>query len=233
MKCPQLLKDSVVSKVRVIQRVRRAEKADLPGIVAIHQEAFSHFFLTQLGRVFLYRYYELVLRYRAGILLVSEGSDGPEGFACGFVDPEEFYALMRRRRRSFALPVLAALVRRPSLCAQIIRGMRGVKRQASQRTAQSCELSSIAVSPKAGGRGVGKALVKAFLDAAWSWGAHHVTLDTDADNNETANALYQRAGFQFCRRYEKCKGRWMNEYIIRREIDELGVTFHEKTANQY
>ena len=233
MKCPQLMHSSSLPKIRVIQRVRRAEKADLPSIVAIHQEAFSHFFLTQLGSVFLYRYYELVLRYRAGILVVSEGSDGPEGFACGFADPEEFYALMRRRRWSFALPVLAALVRHPSLCAQIIRGMRAVKRQASQRTAQSCELSSIAVSPKAGGRGVGKALVKAFLDEAWSWGADHVTLDTDAEDNETANALYQRAGFQFCRRYEKGKGRWMNEYIIRRETDELGVTFHEKTATQY
>jgi glycosyltransferase involved in cell wall biosynthesis/ribosomal protein S18 acetylase RimI-like enzyme len=233
VKCPLLMKDSVIPKIRVIQRVRRAERADLPGIVAIHQEAFSHFFLTQLGRVFLHRYYELVLRYRAGILLVTEGSDGLEGFACGFADPEEFYALMRRRRWSFALPVLSALVRRPSLAAQIVRGMQRVELQASKRTAQSCELSSIAVSPKAGGRGVGKTLVKAFLDAAWSWGAHHVTLDTDADDNETANALYQRAGFQFCRRYEKCQGRWMNEYIIHREIDELGDTLHEQTANRY
>ncbi len=232
MKCPELMNRSSIPKIRVIQRVRRAEKADLVRIVEIHQEAFSHFFLTQLGRGFLYRYYDLVLRYRAGILLVSEGSEGLEGFACGFADPDEFYALMRRRRRSFVLPVLSALVRRPSLTAQIVRGMRRVERQASQRTAQSCELSSIAVSPEAGGRGVGKALVKAFLDAAWSWGAQHVILDTDADDNETANALYQRAGFQFCRRYEKCKGRWMNEYVMHREVDEPGVTFHEKTANR-
>src|SRR5260370_12798555 len=158
MKCPALIKSSVLPKIRVIQRVRRAEKADLVRIVEIHQEAFSHFFLTQLGRGFVYRYYDLVLRYRAGILLVSEGSEGLEGFACGFADPDEFYALMRRRRRSFVLPVLSALVRRPSLTAQIVRGMRRGERQASQRTAQSCELSSIAVSPEAGGRGVGKAL---------------------------------------------------------------------------
>ena len=109
------IESSVLPKIRVIQRVRRAEKADLARIVAIHQEAFSHFFLTQLGRGFLYRYYDLVLRYRAGILLVSEGSDGLEGFACGFADPEEFYALMRRRKASFALPVLSSLLRRPSL----------------------------------------------------------------------------------------------------------------------
>jgi len=233
MKCPALMNSSVLPKIRVIQRVRRAEKADLPRIVAIHQEAFSHFFLTRLGRGFLYRYYDLVLRYRAGILLVSEGSDGLEGFACGFADPEEFYALMRRRRRSFLAPVLSALVRRPSLAAEIARGIGRVERRASLRTAQSCELSSIAVSPEAGGRGVGKALVKAFLDAAWLWGAHHVTLDTDADDNETANALYQRSGFQFCRRYEKSKGRWMNEYVIHREVEELGDAFHEKTAYRY
>src|SRR5690242_7972863 len=80
MKCRALMKTPILPKIRVIQRVRRAERADLPGIVAIHQKAFSHFFLTQLGGAFLYRYYELVLRYRAGILLVSEESDGLEGF---------------------------------------------------------------------------------------------------------------------------------------------------------
>ena len=232
-KRPRLTKSSVIPQIRAIQRVRRAQEIDLPGIVTIHQEAFSHFFLTQLGRVFLYRYYRLVLRYRAGILLVSEGSGGLDGFACGFADPEEFYALMRRRRRSFALPVLYAVFRRPSLASRIISGTRRVGQQASQRTVQACELASIAVSSGAGGRGVGKALVRAFLDEAWSSGAQHVSLDTDADANETANTLYQRSGFQFCRRYEKCKGRWMNEYIMHREDEELGDAFHEKTANQY
>ena len=74
MKCPPLTRSSVMPKVRVIPRVRRAKETDLPGIVAIHRAAFSDFFLTKLGPAFLYRYYKLVLGYRSGILLVSEGS---------------------------------------------------------------------------------------------------------------------------------------------------------------
>jgi ribosomal protein S18 acetylase RimI-like enzyme len=233
MKCPPLTRSSVMPKVRVIQRVRRAKETDLPGIVAIHQDAFSNFFLSQLGRAFLRQYYGLVLRYRAGILLVSEGSGGLEGFACGFADPEKFYALMSRSRIAFALPVLFAVLRHPSLAAQIIRSMRRVEQQALRPTAQACELSSIAVNPDAGGRGVGKALAKAFLDEAWSSGAQHVTLDTDADGNEAANALYQGAGFQLCRRFEKYKGRWMNEYVIHRESEDLRDAFNGKTANRY
>ena len=55
--------------------VRHATTNDLPGIVDIHQKAFSHFFLTQLGSEFLRNYYALVLDYRAGIMLVSEGPE--------------------------------------------------------------------------------------------------------------------------------------------------------------
>ena len=41
-------------------------------------------------------YYALVLDYRTGIMLVSERPGVLEGFACGFVDPAEFYQLMWR-----------------------------------------------------------------------------------------------------------------------------------------
>src|SRR3989442_15994819 len=81
--------------------VRKAEKKDIPAIVEIHRQAFDNFFLTRLGRGFLRQYYELVLNYRAGILLVSESRDGIEGFACGFVQPRQFYRMMRSRGWTF------------------------------------------------------------------------------------------------------------------------------------
>ena len=81
--------------------VRQATPGDLPGIVNIHRKAFSQFFLTKLGSEFLSSYYDLVLHYRAGIMLVSEGPGGLEGLVCGFVDPAEFYRLMWRSRGNF------------------------------------------------------------------------------------------------------------------------------------
>lgn len=65
--------------------VREATANDLPGIVSIHQRAFSNFFLTRLGGEFVRRYYALVLDYPAGIVLVSESRGILDGFACGFL----------------------------------------------------------------------------------------------------------------------------------------------------
>src|ERR1700743_356654 len=90
------------------ERVRTATGDDLPGIVSIHQKAFSNFFLTQLGPKFLQKYYSLVLTYHSGITLVSEEQYVLKGFACGFVDPVHFYRLMWRTKLAFALPVASA-----------------------------------------------------------------------------------------------------------------------------
>jgi glycosyltransferase involved in cell wall biosynthesis/ribosomal protein S18 acetylase RimI-like enzyme len=196
--------------------VRSATPSDLPGIVDIHQKAFSHFFLTRMGAGFLRLYYELVLSYRAGIVLVSENRGVLNGFVCGFANPSEFYRQMWRHRRIFALPALAALLRHPSLAANIAHGVRRIQNSVLQGPPQSCELSSIAVTPEAAGSGVGRGLLRSFLEQSWSRQAQCVYLTTDAEGNDAANALYRQAGFQHCRRFLQRKGRWMNEYVFRR-----------------
>ena len=199
--------------------VRPATAEDLAGIVTIHQKAFSSFFLTRLGNEFLRRYYALVLHYRAGMVLVSERCGVLEGFVCGFVEPPEFYRLMWRNKRTFALPALSALVRHPSLASGMLYGVQRVQTSASEGPARSCELSSIAVAPEACGNGLGRALVQAFVAWASSMDAQCVYLTTDADGNEQANAMYRQVGFQHTQRFLQRKGRWMNEYVI----DGLGL----------
>ncbi|HKA00086.1 MAG TPA: GNAT family N-acetyltransferase [Candidatus Solibacter sp.] len=196
--------------------VRQAAVEDLPAIVRVHLKAFSHFFLTRLGSEFLHRYYDLVLHYRAGILLVSEWQGALNGFACGFLNPAEFYGLMWRNGWTFVRPALSALVRHPYLATGVMRGVQKIQTSASRAAVGSCELSSIAVAPEAGGSRLGRTLVEAFLAQAWSMDAQCIYLTTDADGNEPANALYQKSGFQRVRRFLQCKGRWMNEYVIDR-----------------
>jgi ribosomal protein S18 acetylase RimI-like enzyme len=195
--------------------VRQATPEDLPGIVNIHQKAFSKFFLTKLGGDFLRSYYDLVLHYRAGIMLVGQGPEALEGLVCGFVDPAEFYRLMWRSRRNFMLPVLTALLRHPSLATKVLDGVHRIQTRESEWPAGSCELSSIAVTPEAGGNGLGKALMHAFLAQARAMDAHCVYLTTDADGNDAANAFYRDVGFQHTRRFLQRKDRWMNEYVIK------------------
>jgi ribosomal protein S18 acetylase RimI-like enzyme len=130
------------------------------------------------------------------------------------VEPAEFYKLMWYSKLDFAIPALSALVHHPSLAAGVLQGVRRIQASASEGRPRSCELASIAVSPEAGGNGLGKALVTAFVGQARSMDAQCVYLTTDADGNESANALYRQAGFQQTRRFLQRRGRWMNEYVI-------------------
>ena len=193
--------------------------SDLRAIVTIHQRAFSEFFLTRLGSEFLQKYYGLVLQYPAGIMLVTEDRGLLEGFVCGFVDPPEFYRLMDRNRIMFVLPVLSALARNPLLTAKVWHGVNRIQAMASEGSARTCELSSIAVVPEAGGNGHGKTLIQAFLSQAWSMNAERVYLTTDAERNDSANTFYRKAGFQQTRSFLQRKGRWMNEYVASRGAD--------------
>ncbi|HKE24419.1 MAG TPA: GNAT family N-acetyltransferase [Bryobacteraceae bacterium] len=194
--------------------VRHAAVPDLPRIVEIHQRSFANFFLTRLGSEFLHRYYNLVLDYRSGIVLVSERQNALQGFACGFVDPADFYQRMWRARLTFAIPVLSALIRHPSLMMKVLYGVRRIQSTASRWPERSCELSSIAVVPEKTGSGCGKALIESFLNKARSMDAHCVFLTTDAEGNDAANAFYRNVGFQQTRRFRQGGGRWMNEYAI-------------------
>lgn len=194
--------------------IRRAAARDLARIVEIHQESFANFFLTRLGSEFLRRYYSLVLDYHSGIILVSERQSALQGFACGFVNPADFYERMWRAKLTFSVPVLSALVRQPHLIKKVLYGVRRIHTNASAWPERSCELSSIAVAPEGTGNGFGKALIEAFLAQARSMSARCVFLTTDAEGNDAVNAFYRNVGFRHTRRFLQSEGRWMNEYVI-------------------
>ena len=67
-----------------------------------------------------------------------------------------------------------------------------------RRASSIVQLASIAVAPKAGGRGVGATLLEAAEREASRHGARRVRLEARPDN-EPARALYRRAGY---RRFE-------------------------------
>jgi ribosomal protein S18 acetylase RimI-like enzyme len=194
--------------------VREATASDIPGIVSIHQKAFSNFFLTRLGGEFLRMYYTLVLNYHSGIMLVSDERKTLRGFACGFIDPTGFYHSMWQAKMTFAPPVLSALARHPSLITRVLHGVQRVHAPTVNWPERSCELSSIAVAPEVLGKGIGKDLMRAFLAQARLMEARCVYLTTDAERNGAANAFYRDIGFEQTRRFLRPEKRWMNEYVI-------------------
>ena len=197
--------------------VRVATEADLPGIVAVHRDAFDGFFMTRLGPRFLREYYRTVCEFASGIALVATSApDRCAGFAVGFVNPQAFYRQLRARRLCLLMAALPALFRSPSLWPR----MRGNSRRVAAASREdfshwTSELSSIGVIPAAQGQGIGRKLVAAFLEHSERMGARQVSLTTDALDNHTVNQFYQSLGFQIVDTIGAPGQRQMHSYLFR------------------
>jgi len=195
--------------------IRAVQANDLPQVVAIHQQAFKGFHMTLLGPRFLARYYQTVLDYPYSIFLAAVDDARMLGFVAGFVNPPQFYAMLRARKRALALAAATHLVLRPHLWRRTLSSLRRAQSLADTGDQPHlAELASIGVSPAAQGRGVGKALTLAFLDATRQRQATEVMLTTDAHNNDAVNRFYQNLGFQCIRQFWHTPDRLMNEYRI-------------------
>jgi GNAT superfamily N-acetyltransferase len=183
----------------------------------VHAAAFQGFFLAELGERFLTAYYRTVLDYSAGVFLVAEREGRVVGFVAGFLRPAEFYQMMSDRKWRFVVPALLGIARRPGLLVRIIRRSKRVlsgKASDAPRAATACELSSVAVDPRTGGKGVGKKLVHKFMEDAAAIGAHEVFLTTDAEGNDAVNRFYLNLGFRCVRTFVQDGDRQMNEYAM-------------------
>lgn len=196
-------------------KFRSALPEDLRGVIRIHKQAFTGFFLTKLGPGFLVKYYRLIMEQPDGILLVAEDDPDIAGFVAGFGSPASFYHEMKRRKVSFALAAIPALLRTPRIWPRLLLDFREVRNGADPAFARASgrgELSSIGVAPAWSGRGIGRGLLAAFIVRAKEIGLNAISLTTDADNNDAVNEFYRKAGFQLERTFTQKDGRRMNEY---------------------
>jgi len=205
--------------------LRQATWADLDGIVAAHTAAFPGFFLTELGAGFLRTYYRAVLDFDGGLMLVADMDGRVAGFVAGFADPRRFYAVFRRQPLTFAPAIVAGLLRRPWLVGRIVARIgsvlhRGRDQRDDRRAGNACELSSLAVDPRARRRGIGRKLVVAFVAEARERGLDVVRLTTDACGNDQVNAFYANLGFQLVSR-DGAATRPMNEYELALRTGDL------------
>lgn len=195
------------------QGYREAEISDIPRIVRIHEVAFPGFFMTMLGPIFLEDYYRLVFSYPDKVFWVKEGKDGLEGFVSGFLNPGVFYTILRTQRWRLIGPILMRICTHPRLIPRLFASYTQAQRSSKEEESGVCELSSIAVSPNLGGRGIGRGLMCAFLGATRGK-ARLIELTTDADGNEAVNSFYRNLGFTLVGSYERSKGRRMNRYRL-------------------
>jgi glycosyltransferase involved in cell wall biosynthesis/ribosomal protein S18 acetylase RimI-like enzyme len=204
--------------------VRAIRRADVPAAVRIHVEAFKGFFLTELGPAFLRELYAGFCDRPEGLGYVAEQDGRIVGVVAGTTTPAGFFSkLLLERWPAFSVAALPAVVRRPGALGRVLRAVRYRGEEPPALGKQVALLSSIAVDPSAHGKGLGGALVRAFVDGAAERGVEQVYLTTDGADNDAVNAFYQRIGFTLDGSFLTPEGRPMNRYAIETE-EELRKT---------
>ena len=198
----------------VVRNVHASEKKLINEIVEIHLNTFQGFFLTFMGRGFLYQMYRSYCEGKKSGLLVAEENGKPLGFLAYSGDLSGLYKYMiKKRLLAFAWYSVGAFLRKPAVFLKLVRAF--LKPSESRREESYMELASIGVAPEVKTKGIGSRLVDE-LKSITDWEEYaYITLETDAVNNEGTNLFYKKNGFVLEREYETSEGRKMNEYRFR------------------
>ena len=189
-------------------------------VVAVHLQAFPDFFLTFLGTGFLEEFYKSFLYDEQGIGFVAIENGKILGAIVGPFKPAGYFKrLLLKKWYAFCFASIGAVLRKPKVIKRLFRAVfyRGQAPQDKDRAL----LSSIAVSPDAQGKGVGKALVMKWLDAVSARGGKGAFITTDAKNNNSVNSFYHSLGWKLESTYETPEGRKMNRYVYDFENSEV------------
>ena len=195
---------------------RDANSSDIEGVVATHATAFPAFFLTRLGPQFLTQLYRAFREESGGVCVVALLGDEVVGFVSGTIEPEGFFRkVLRRRWAGFLFSGLGALLKHPLVVGErFLSALRYRGEIPEKLIGTGALLSSIAVRPQCGGRGLGSALINEFVARARAANCSYVFLTTDADENDKVTGLYERYGFQCESRLTRRDGRRMNRYVL-------------------
>jgi ribosomal protein S18 acetylase RimI-like enzyme len=175
--------------------LRTGTMNDAAAAAALHADQIGEGFLTILGPRFLLRLYRRVARTPGSFLLVVEGDATTVGFLAGSADVTALYRAFLWRDGAAAAAGSAW---------RLLRSWRRVwetLRHSTGGAGEGAELLAVAVDPLMQGRGAGTLLVQGFLTEVGRRGqdAAYVVV---AAGNETAVALYRRAGFHPVERFQ-------------------------------
>lgn len=202
--------------------VRFATSRDVPAVAALHSAAISDGFLSSLGVRFLSSLYSRIIDSSHGYLLVADGlppagrgepptEHAPDlaGFVAGSADVGRLYREFLWR--DGITVALSSGVRLMTSLPRVIENLRYGVREDPERggpteaSGPETELLALAVDGAARRRGVGAALVEAFLASARDRGSTSARVIVGAEN-DGAIAVYARAGFVESARLEVHSG---------------------------
>lgn len=158
--------------------------------------------LSDLGLPIVLRYYQVAQKDPAVIGYCALSPSGEMlGWAMGSPHPERINLSIRRPFPWFFVQMLRLAFTRPLVLWQLAAS---ILKPASHLQIEpgSVELTYIGVALNRRDRGLGKALLHAFIEASRSRGFHSVFLSVEILNSP-AIALYEKAGFRIISTYSQ------------------------------
>jgi ribosomal protein S18 acetylase RimI-like enzyme len=183
-----------------VTRVSSADVRQCRQAAALHVSQIHFGLLPLLGSSFLARLYQAVAGAPRGGLWIATQGDDALGFLCGCADLDFVYRHVFRHHAIRLACAAGVSLLRPDVLRRVPALLRYPQRsrkaeQLSREMSARAELLAIAVSPRAQGRGIGKALVQRFEDFLAQNRAplYHVATNL-AD--PASNAFYRALGFK-------------------------------------
>lgn len=197
-------------------KIKQLEVSDVNEVVKIHQNAFSGFFLTQLGAKFLKVYYTSCIKAKDATIAVGISSDEDEllGFSIGSVQSKGYNKrIVKSNFFKFCMIGIYLVFTKPMAIIRLMKNMDKVKNESDDGL--YCELLSIGISADQKGKGYGKILLEAFEKEALKRDLKKITLTTDYNNNDGVIAFYKKSGYEVFYEFTTYPNRKMYKFIKR------------------
>ena len=199
----------------MIRIVHKSETEMIDKVVVLHKKAFKGFFLSTMHSGFLRKMYLSFCEFKNAELLVYVQDDEPVGFIAYSRDTSGIYSYMLWHHFfSFFWYSFLEFLEHPPVFKKMFSAVGMPK--SSVRSEHYVKVFSIGVDPDCQQKGIGTELInelKRRLDFSIY---RYITLETDADNNDGANAFYLKNGFVLSKRFTTREGRRMNRYHYRK-----------------
>ena len=174
---------------------------DIKRLAVLHHSVM-HTLLSDLGLPVVWRYYQLAKADSKviGFCAIS-AFDEVLGWVMGSPHPDKINAQLRSPLGWFLLQMFRLTMTRPVVLWQLISSVLSTSSQAEIKK-EEVELTYIGVSSTQRGKGLGKTLLNAFIEASRANGYQSVVLSVEKENLP-AITLYERTGFKIVKTFSE------------------------------
>jgi ribosomal protein S18 acetylase RimI-like enzyme len=174
---------------------------EIKRLAALHHSVMQTL-LSDLGQSVVLRYYQVARDDRSVIGICAVSPSGEMlGWALGSPHPDLINSRVRTPLPWFLFQMLRLTLTRPLVLWQLISSVLGPSGGPDMKSG-AIELTYIGVASDQRGKGLGKELLNAFIEATRMAGHHSVVLSVEIENT-TAVALYEKAGFKIIQSFSE------------------------------